>query len=582
MVCGGNNHNHLGIIPNEFSILPIGFMLFQREDQKSEFYLHGVNRKAKSLLNIAISDLLNKKVSSDDIEDCFFNNLSKVANDLECSEFESTIYSTNTKLFHCTLNKLDSKKIGCFFYLSRNQNILKKRINDSRFYQSQQSFKSLFQTFFHHVPVGIVLINESGKVVDMNNHFTELFGYSIDELVTKNIDDFIIPDNLRDEANKLTKLALNREVIKYETIRKTKSGKMLSVLIHAAPVIHAGEQQGIFLIYQDITSQKMALENVKATRKKLEQLHKTVHQMEACQDELNVFSVTLEAASNILQFDSCVIYAKEKDKFTPKIVSGKLALGDFPVIAINEGIIGQTHKTGRTIYYGDISKVVKTNCWQKGFNSVLTIPIGRTAVFQAISFEQNFYNNEDISLAELLIGHTEEAVNRITLKKQLYYQANYDALTGLINRHHFNHLLDKEVDRAKRYNYGLTFLMIDINDFKNINDTLGHLAGDRVLKEIAQIVLRSVRKCDYVVRYGGDEFLVIITEINKSFSQSKVDLIITRIKEAVNEWSLSQEPFIPTLSISVGAAHWSLNGEKSIKEVLYEADLWMYSEKHGQ
>jgi two-component system cell cycle response regulator len=94
----------------------------------------------------------------------------------------------------------------------------------------------------------------------------------------------------------------------------------------------------------------------------------------------------------------------------------------------------------------------------------------------------------------------------------LEYQASHDKLTGLFNRNRFDDIYPKEIKRSKRYNNELSIILFDIDNFKQINDNYGHPVGDEVLKEIANITLNSVREQDITVRWGGEEFLVLLPQ----------------------------------------------------------------------
>jgi diguanylate cyclase (GGDEF)-like protein len=104
------------------------------------------------------------------------------------------------------------------------------------------------------------------------------------------------------------------------------------------------------------------------------------------------------------------------------------------------------------------------------------------------------------------------ALERSRLLKEISELAAHDAITGLYNRRELQRFLDYELGRSKRYNHPLSFVMIDIDHFKDINDKFGHQVGDEVLRQIAQYLLSTARTCDLLARYGGDEFAIVMPE----------------------------------------------------------------------
>ncbi len=99
-------------------------------------------------------------------------------------------------------------------------------------------------------------------------------------------------------------------------------------------------------------------------------------------------------------------------------------------------------------------------------------------------------------------------------QKQLEQKAYYDSLTGLCNRHCFNKIVEKELFSIQRYRHKSVIIILDIDDFKNINDTYGHLVGDQVLKQLAQLIAGNIRKSDTVSRFGGEEFIILASKIS--------------------------------------------------------------------
>ena len=151
-----------------------------------------------------------------------------------------------------------------------------------------------------------------------------------------------------------------------------------------------------------------------------------------------------------------------------------------------------------------------------------------------------------------------------------------DHLTKVKNHRSLMSGLDREVERVRRYNRSFSISMVDIDNFKVVNDTFGHTIGDEVLIGIAAIFKEELRKIDIIGRYGGEEFLLILPESNCI----EAVLLVERIKERVktNEWC------VPQLEVSFSAGVFEVNSENchsSIKEIIHQADELMYVAKRN-
>lgn len=163
--------------------------------------------------------------------------------------------------------------------------------------------------------------------------------------------------------------------------------------------------------------------------------------------------------------------------------------------------------------------------------------------------------------------------------KDLLILAITDALTGVYNRAYFEEFITKLVSTARRNKEEFSFIIIDIDDFKSINDSFGHLAGDEVLITVANSVKDTLRIGDLLFRYGGDEFLVILPKTDCD----KVAVIKDRIADKLNnqEELKAKYPNIK-LGVSVGCSTWSAISDVDIYDKIKEADLDMYSEKRSR
>lgn len=173
--------------------------------------------------------------------------------------------------------------------------------------------------------------------------------------------------------------------------------------------------------------------------------------------------------------------------------------------------------------------------------------------------------------------------NKMEVIKQINYiytRTKYlsitDELTGLSNRRCFDNTLEKEFLRALRYNNKLTLVMFDIDHFKTVNDTYGHPCGDYILKEVANAALQTFRKTDTVFRFGGEEFVVILTETD--IKQSEIPL--ERFRKTIETLDLTYQNQQINITVSIGACQLDQSiGNK--EEFLQKADNALYDAKNS-
>jgi len=165
-------------------------------------------------------------------------------------------------------------------------------------------------------------------------------------------------------------------------------------------------------------------------------------------------------------------------------------------------------------------------------------------------------------------------LERIDLYNQLQKLSIYDSLTKIYNRRYFMQRFFEEFERAKRFNFDLSFLMVDVDHFKKINDTYGHLVGDAVLREIANILNENLREIDFVGRFGGEEFSILLLETDKAGAIMVAERLSARIsRRRIKVFDENLD-----LSVSVGVASFPQNTLYS--DVLVEvADKALYKAK---
>ena len=165
--------------------------------------------------------------------------------------------------------------------------------------------------------------------------------------------------------------------------------------------------------------------------------------------------------------------------------------------------------------------------------------------------------------------------NLIEAREEMRFKATYDTLTGLLNRGVILDLLSRELSRTRREDGRTAVLLGDVDHFKSINDTRGHLMGDEVLKEIARRMFASVRSYDFVGRYGGEEFLVVLNNCDAASSVARAE----EIRRAIASVPVQtvQGPIPVTMSLGVlSTRDW---GVRPVEELLREADAALYKAK---
>jgi diguanylate cyclase (GGDEF)-like protein len=173
----------------------------------------------------------------------------------------------------------------------------------------------------------------------------------------------------------------------------------------------------------------------------------------------------------------------------------------------------------------------------------------------------------DSLVTECVVAYFDRATS------ELSYKARHDALTDLLNHASFTRELELELERARRYGTGVTLVFFDFDDFKEINDTHGHQAGDRVLQQVAQLLRRQLRQSDLAGRMGGDEFAALLVESDPTTGETFLGRLNTQLAEVVESGQLP----VP-VAISAGWARYPDDGEDA-QSLLGIADTRLYEAK---
>jgi diguanylate cyclase (GGDEF)-like protein len=255
--------------------------------------------------------------------------------------------------------------------------------------------------------------------------------------------------------------------------------------------------------------------------------------------------------------------------------------------SVGEGIAGKVLKKGVSLLVENLEKDPRINQKNKPrykTKSFLCIPlkiedrvIGVLNISDKITGDA--FNDKDLRIMQSFGANASIALERCFLYKkteELKELSIKDSLTGVFNRRYFSNRLSEEISRFNRYKQPFSILMIDIDEFKKHNDTHGHLIGDKILKILGATILSSLRNLDIAARYGGDEFILLLSQTPKIDAVN----IANRIKENIEKAYLSyqEELTFSDITVSIGLASFP-DDASSATELIEKADQALYLAK---
>jgi diguanylate cyclase (GGDEF)-like protein len=295
------------------------------------------------------------------------------------------------------------------------------------------------------------------------------------------------------------------------------------------------------------------------------------------------------AAEQLMPCDDFVIdlYEEASNKIYPLYVMELGKKTTPPSFFADHGLGGQVVHSGKSVLFNNTEQIESSGIKFEPYGnnvatvSVLAVPVklkGKIiGMISAQSYQPQAYTQDDQELLEMLATHAAIAFENVRLFAQSQKYASTDSLTTIYNRRRFFELAEREFKRAVRFERPLAMIMLDIDDFKKVNDSYGHPAGDRVLSEMAKICLYELRDVDIFGRYGGDEFIVILPETTPAQATGIAERLRVEIQNA--KITLPNSAVI-TVTISLGVV--SLGASCGNLSILIErADQALYKSKQS-
>jgi diguanylate cyclase (GGDEF)-like protein/PAS domain S-box-containing protein len=405
--------------------------------------------------------------------------------------------------------------------------------------RSEDRFRRLLES----APDAIVIVNAAGEIVLINAQTEKLFGYSRNELLGERVE-LLVPDRFRDRhSTHRTDYSEDPHTramgAGLDLMARRKDGTEFPVEISLSP-IETEDETLVSSAIRDITDRKRAEQDASHFRAVVESSHDAIisKDLEGRITSWNAGAERLYGypAAEILDKSISVLVPPGHDDEVPEILR-RVRLGE----RVDDLETVRARKDGTHV---EVSMTV----------SPIRNPAGNVIGIATIA--------RDIGV-------------RRRYQEQLRFLAEHDALTGARNRRGFERDVSEQVGRARRYGEQAALLIIDVNDFKQINDVHGHKTGDRALKEIAAALRRRLRATDVIGRIGGDEFAVLLPYAGAG----QAEAVREDLRRVVNEARVEVSDGSPIrLSASIGMTLID-SDTASDEAILAEADRAMYRDK---
>ena len=445
--------------------------------------------------------------------------------------------------------RLKLLKVGVQNYFAKpfNANVLLARISSllkerKRFDQKYRDSEIRFQATFEQAPVGIAMLAPDGRWLRVNRQLCDMLGYSPDELLQKTFQDLTYPEDLAEDLALLQQL-LAGTLPNYDLEKRyiCKSGSLIWINFSVSLIRKPDNSPDYFIaIFENISQRKQTERE-------------------------------LQLAATVYRAIGEAIMVCDQNK---------------TIIAANPAFTELTGYSEQEVI-GKQSNLLKSGHHDQQFYRHMWEMLDKTGHWQGEIWNRR--KNAEIYLEWLTIstvydnqGQIQQYVamfSDITEQKQaeqtIWQQANFDPLTGLPNRNMFHERLQREIKRAKRNDTLFALMFLDLDFFKEINDTLGHDNGDLLLQETASRLKECVREMDTIARLGGDEFTIIAVKLDRN--AIIVENIAQRIvKRLAEPFTLGKE--IVHVSTSVGISIYP-NDTRNAIELIKNADQAMYAAK---
>ena len=480
-------------------------------------------------------------------------------------------------------------------YQAIGEDVTERRLAEERLRESEERYRLLFETMAQ----GVVYQDEQGRILSANPAAEHILGLTIDQMqrehsngppwksIREDGTDFpgeehpaIVAMHTGKEVNNVVMGVINL----YDGMRRW-------INVHAVPQALPGEDHParVYTTFEDITERKQSEQalrdaNLRLSRgvEELSLLARLDELLQLCQTDQEAYQAINTVVGRIFSGERGTIFIAEPDgTYQARVVWG--TTGDAETM-LPDQCLALRH--GRPYFVEDTRHgLVCEHMHPQAPVSSLCVPmIAQNETHGSLHIEAELEDGQQGGLDEsrrklaVMVGNSIAlALSNIRLRERLRDQAVRDPLTGLFNRRFMEESLKRELLRVERHRHPLGVLMMDIDHFKNYNDTYGHEAGDLLLTEFAKLIRSRVRGSDIACRYGGEEFVIVLPEAAQEAVLERAE----KLRLEISQLRLAyQDQILEPVTVSVGVAMCPEDGQIP-QDLLRRADQALYAAKEA-
>ena len=328
----------------------------------------------------------------------------------------------------------------------------------------------------------------------------------------------------------------------------------------------------------------MAYDQIRNAHREVYALYEIARTFGSSLDIGETLEILVDKVGHVVSFDTCVVYVYNEMRgyaTAAHVVGANASLLSTKCVAPGEGVTGfaLANRSSVNQLHPSLDFLDAKSERLAEYKAMASLPLFKDDVLlgalSVYSTELDRYTDDQMRRLETVTKLASDALGNAVHHAEARSNALTDALTGLPNGRYLALRFEEEASRARRMGRTFQVMMLDLDDFKLVNDTFGHKVGDKMLREVALIIQRQLREYDFLARYAGDEFVAVVQEL----VGSQVEELRARIESAVAKFSLHvRGDKRARVGISIGTATYDTDGQ-TLDQLLVAADQAMYREK---